>query len=60
MEIFDLLLNEFSICSFDFSGAGNSDGKYVTLGYEEVHDLDAVLTYLKKSYGIKKYNINKG
>lgn len=35
------------VCSFDFSGCGNSEGEYVTLGWKEVHDLHAVLTFLK-------------
>jgi pimeloyl-ACP methyl ester carboxylesterase len=35
------------LCTFDFSGCGNSGGDYVTLGWKEVDDLHAVLTHLK-------------
>lgn len=32
---------------FDFSGCGNSEGKWVTLGWQEKMDLHAVLQYLE-------------
>ncbi len=32
--------------SFDFSGCGRSEGKWVTLGWKEKDDLHAVLEYL--------------
>ena len=35
-----------NLVSFDFSGCGNSQGDWVTLGWKEVHDLKAVLAYL--------------
>jgi pimeloyl-ACP methyl ester carboxylesterase len=35
------------LLSFDFSGCGNSDGKWVTLGWKETDDLRSVLQYLK-------------
>jgi len=35
--------------SFDFSGCGNSDGEWVTLGWKEKSDLTAVLSYLEKT-----------
>ena len=34
------------LMTFDFSGCGNSQGQWVTLGWKEVHDLAAVLNYL--------------
>ena len=34
--------------SFDFSGCGNSDGEFVTLGLNERDDLECILTYLVK------------
>ena len=34
------------LLSFDFSGCGNSDGDWVTLGHKETDDLNAVIQYL--------------
>ena len=36
----------FDLLTFDFSGCGNSQGEWVTLGWKEVDDLAAVLNYL--------------
>ena len=36
----------FDLFTFDFSGCGNSAGKWVTLGWKEVNDLTAVLNHL--------------
>jgi dienelactone hydrolase len=44
-----LLKMEFSVVCFDFSGSGNSDGEFVTLGYYEKDDLEAVVEYLRKN-----------
>ena len=33
----------YNICSFDFAGCGNSEGEYLTLGYWEWQDIDAVV-----------------
>lgn len=48
----ELIQQNFSVCSFDFSGCGNSDGNYITLGYSEKDDIEAVLNYLQ---GLGKY-----
>jgi dienelactone hydrolase len=40
---------EISVVAFDFSGSGNSDGQYVSLGYYEQDDLEAVVAYLRKN-----------
>ena len=32
--------------TFDFSGCGNSEGEWVTLGWKETEDLNAVLNHL--------------
>ena len=42
-HIQDLLPLGIDLCTFDFSGCGNSEGEYVTLGWKEVKDLHAVL-----------------
>jgi alpha/beta superfamily hydrolase len=45
---------DFNICSFDFSGAGYSEGDYVTLGFFEKDDIKAVVDFLRKEFGIQK------
>ncbi|OQR96225.1 serine protease family S09X [Achlya hypogyna] len=37
----------FSVVAFDFSGSGNSDGIYVTMGWNESMDLKSVLDHLE-------------
>jgi len=37
-----------NLCLFDFAGYGNSDGKTVTLGYLEKHDVGSVLAELRQ------------
>lgn len=54
VEIFQYLLYEFNIFSFDFSGAGNSEGDIVTLGYYENNDVDSVVSFLNKELKINK------
>lgn len=36
------------LLAFDFSGCGNSEGDWVTLGHKEVDDLKAVLNHLQQ------------
>ena len=36
-----------SVLSFDFCGSGHSDGEYVSLGYHEREDLDAIIKFLR-------------
>ena len=43
-----LLVNKIALCTFDFSGCGNAEGEYVSLGYYEQDDLEEVVNYLKK------------
>lgn len=38
--------NNISLCTFDFSGCGNSEGDYVSLGYYEQDDLNEVVEYV--------------
>ena len=42
----ELISQGFSVCAFDFSGCGLSEGEYITLGYKEKNDIEAVLDYL--------------
>ena len=45
------------LCTFDFSGCGNSDGQWVTLGYKEKDDLKAVVAYIQKRWGVKSIGL---
>jgi alpha/beta superfamily hydrolase len=45
--VFELLKNNISLCTFDFSGCGNSEGEYISLGFHEWKDLEEVVKYLK-------------
>lgn len=54
IEIFEFLLWEYNICSFDFSGAGFSEGDYVTLGFFEKDDIKAVVEFLRNELNIQK------
>ena len=45
---------DISLCSFDFSGCGLSEGEYISLGWHEKDDVDLVVTYLKSQKKIKK------
>ena len=42
-----LLPMGITLFTFDFSGCGNSEGEWVTLGWKEVHDLEMVVEYLQ-------------
>lgn len=35
------------MCTFDFSGCGNAEGEYVTLGYYEWMDVEEVYIHIK-------------
>ncbi|CAD8127851.1 unnamed protein product [Paramecium sonneborni] len=41
---------DFDFCSFDFQGAGQSEGEYVTFGLKEVENTALVIKYLKQKY----------
>ena len=57
-ECFDLveslITNGISLLSFDFSGCGNSEGEWVTLGWKEKHDLEAIIAYLQELGTVSK------
>ncbi len=44
-------LNTTSVC-FDLRAHGNSTGQYTTFGFSEVHDLEAIVQFIKNN---KKY-----
>lgn len=43
------------MCSFDFSGCGNSEGSTISFGANQKYDIEAVIHYLTERYGIEKY-----
>lgn len=53
MEVLTLLshlIEDFSVCCFDFGGFGHSEGRFSTLGIREQADLSAVVQYLREHY----------
>ncbi|EGR31652.1 hypothetical protein IMG5_105010 [Ichthyophthirius multifiliis] len=42
---------------FDFMGSGQSEGEYVTLGYNEQHDLQEIIKFLRKKENISSISI---
>ena len=47
----------FNFCTFDFSGQGNSEAEYVTLGKRETKDLAAVIAYLRKTWKVENIGL---
>lgn len=52
-----LLPNGINLFAFDFSGCGNSEGEWVTLGYKEKDDLDTVVNYLHSLGTVSKIGL---
>ena len=46
-----------SVLCIDTTGCGNSDGEYITLGYNERIDVKACIEYLKKNYKCGSFSI---
>ncbi len=44
-----LLPYGISLCSFDFSGCGQSEGDYISLGWFEKEDVSCVIKYLREN-----------
>jgi pimeloyl-ACP methyl ester carboxylesterase len=53
LQITQHLLDHFNICSFDFSGYGDSQGEFGTLGLKEHDDLRCVIDYLRETLDIE-------
>ncbi|KAK2961613.1 putative ATP-binding cassette sub-family F member 3 [Blattamonas nauphoetae] len=49
-----LLKADICVVAFDFAGCGVSDGSYISLGFNEIHDLTAVMEYITKQYKFKQ------
>ena len=43
------------LCVFDFSGSGMSEGEFVTLGFEEHHDIDDIVNFLNKEHDFQRF-----
>lgn len=50
--IYSLLPYNISVFSMDFSGSGKSGGAWVTLGANEVEDLEVAVEYLRQSHHV--------
>lgn len=47
LEVIDFVLPQgMTMCAFDFSGSGQSEGEYVSFGYYEQRDIDCVVQHL--------------
>lgn len=46
-----------ALCVFDFSGCGNSEGDYVSLGWHEQDDLSLVIDNLRDRFGLQKFSL---
>ena len=44
-----LIPYDIAVCGFDFSGCGISEGQYVSLGYFEKNDVQAIYEWLRNN-----------
>lgn len=51
----EYILKDCSLCVFDFSGSGHSDGKFCTLGQNEKDDLEFILNFLRDKYNLRAF-----
>lgn len=55
MEVLELVLSlGMSVCAFDFSGSGQSEGEYVSFAYYEREDIGAVVDHLRRARGVSE------
>ncbi|EGR32351.1 hypothetical protein IMG5_086710 [Ichthyophthirius multifiliis] len=52
-----LIPRNISLFSFDFSGCGHSQGKYISLGWYEREDVQTVINYLKQTKKVNQISI---
>lgn len=48
--LLEIVKHNFSLCLFDYTGYGCSQGQYSTLGLKEEADLETVINHLKKEF----------
>lgn len=52
-----LLKRNINICAFDFAGSGQSEGKYISLGYHEKKQVKNVVDFLERLPGMGNIGI---
>jgi pimeloyl-ACP methyl ester carboxylesterase len=52
-----LLTQGINVFAFDFSGCGQSEGEWVTLGWKETKDLQAVINHLQSLGTVSKIGL---
>ena len=52
-----LLKHNINLCAFDFAGSGLSEGKYISLGYHEKHEVKNVVDFLERIPGVGNIGI---
>lgn len=53
----ELAEQNIALFTVDLSGSGKSQGKYITLGLQEQHDLTSVLKFLDEIFQFEEYVI---
>lgn len=54
-DLYLMASRSFSVCLFDFTAHGQSEGTYTTVGITETQDLESVLEYLKEKEEVKHF-----
>ena len=52
-----LLKRNINICAFDFAGSGQSEGKYISLGYHEKNQVRNVVDFIERLPGVGNIGI---
>ena len=52
-----MIKNNISLCTFDFTGCGNAEGEYISLGYHEWKDVEEVYKYLRTLDKVKEIGL---
>lgn len=55
VSIIHQALPDFNVCIFDFSGCGQSEGEFVTLGIKESDDIKSVMTFLEIEMNVRNF-----
>lgn len=57
LGVAEFFAKDFNVFLFDFRSFGKSEGKYTTVGYLEVKDLEGAIQYLEKEKNITKVGL---
>ena len=52
-----LLKRNINLCVFDFQGSGLSEGEYISLGYNEKHQVKNIVDFVEKYPGVGKIGL---